>query len=243
MIDEILAIEKLGKSFGSKEVLKNINLKIIRGEIFALIGPSGAGKTTLLRIMNYLDAPSSGRLTFYGNEYTGGRKEHIMSRMSLLFQKPAIFNSSVFNNVAYGLTVRRVEKQTIRKKVREVLSLVGLAGMEKQNALILSGGEAQRMAFARAIVYEPDIILLDEPTSNLDPANAAKIEDLIKQIQSRLGTTIILATHNIHQVRRLAKRVGILIDGELIEINSTEQIFTQPEDARSRAFINGDYIF
>jgi tungstate transport system ATP-binding protein len=242
-MEDLFRIENLGKYFGNKEVLKNIHLTIYRGEIFAFIGPSGVGKTTLLRIFNFLEMPTSGRLIFDGNEYAIHQKNSIRRRMSMLFQRPGVFNTSVFNNVAYGLIIRGVDKKTIGKKVTDALNLVGLSGYEKQKASTLSGGEAQRMAFARAIVYQPDILLLDEPTANLDPAHVAKIEDIIKQIRSELGTTIIMASHNINQVRRIADRVGILLNQELIEVNTKEQIFTHPNDTRSSAFINGDFIY
>jgi len=242
-LEEIFRIENLTKFFGDKEVLKSIDLRIYRGEIFAFMGPSGVGKTTLLRILNFLDTPTHGKLIFNGNEYSIHKKNNIMARMSMLFQKPALFNTSVFNNVGYGLSIRGEDKKKIEKKVIDALNLVGLADYEKQKALTLSGGEAQRMAFARAIVYEPDVLLLDEPTANLDPANVAKIEDIIKKIRKDLGTTIILASHNIYQVRRIADRVGILLNGELIEVNTKEQIFTHPDDSRSYAFINGEFIY
>jgi len=242
-LEELFGIENLSKSFGSKEVLKNINLKINRGEIFAFIGPSGVGKTTMLRLMNLLEMPTTGKLIFFGNDNAILQKNNVMRRMSMLFQMPAIFNTSVFNNVAYGMVIRGVDKKTIEKKAIDALALVGLAGYEKQKALTLSGGESQRMAFARAIVFKPDVLLLDEPTANLDPANVAKIEDIIKKIRSELGTTIIMASHNIYQVRRIADRVGILLNGELIEVNSKEKMFTHPNDVRSYAFINGEFIY
>ncbi len=207
------------------------------------MGPSGVGKTTLLRIINFLETPTSGRLLFNGSEYTISQKYSVMRRMSLLFQTPAIFNTSVFENVAYGLKFRGVDKKTIEEKVTRALHIVGLEGMERQKARTLSGGEAQRMAFARAMVYEPDVLLLDEPTANLDPANVAKIEAIIKRIISERGTTIVIATHNIPQVRRMADRVGMLLNGELIEVNSKEGIFTSPKDARSWAFIRGEMIY
>jgi len=241
-LEELYRIENLSKSFGIKKVLQNINLKIFRGEIFAFMGPSGVGKTTMLRLLNLLEMPTTGKLIF-NNDNAIMQKNNVMRRMSMLFQRPAIFNTSVFNNVAYGLAIRGVDKKTIEKKVIDALALVGLAGCEKQKALTLSGGEAQRMAFARAIVFKPDFLLLDEPTANLDPANVAKIEDIIRKIRSELGTTIIMASHNIYQVRRLADRVGILLNGELIEVNTKEQIFTHPNDARSYAFINGEFIY
>lgn len=242
-MEEIFRIENLGKSFGNKEILKDIHLNIYRGEIFALMGPSGAGKTTLLRILDFLETPTSGRLGFNGNDHAFCQKTCARSRMSMLFQNPGIFNTTVFNNVAYGLKIRGVNKQMIEKKVIEALELVGLSEDKEQKALTLSGGESQRMAFARAIVFKPDVLLLDEPTANLDPANVAKIEDIIKRIRSELGTTIIMASHNIYQVRRIADRVGILLNGELIEVNTKEQIFSCPKDVRSRAFVNGEFIY
>lgn len=258
-MQELFRIEKLCMAFGEKEVLRNINLTIRRGEIFALIGPSGAGKTTLLRILNFFENPTSGDLFFEGMQLNGKHDEKktpystpylntgiagtVRRKMSLLFQTPVVFNVSVFDNVAYGLKVRGIDKDTIEKKVSSALNIVGLLGMEKQKARTLSGGEAQRMAFARAIVYDPEILFLDEPTTNLDPANVAKIEELIKRIRSDHGTTIVIATHNIPQVRRIADRVGILLNGELIEVNSIEGIFTSPHDERSAAFLKGEMVY
>lgn len=239
-MEELIRVENLQKVFGEKEVLRNIDLKILKGEIFAFIGPSGAGKTTLLRLLNLFEKPEKGNIRFKG---MNSDIINIRRRMSLLFQTPAIFNNSVFENVAYGLKVRGIDKKIIEKKVGDALNIVGLPGIEKQNARTLSGGEAQRMAFARAIVYDPQVLLLDEPTANLDPANVMKIEEIIFRIRNERGTTIVLATHNIPQVRRIADRVGILLNGELIEVNSKEGIFSKPKDARSEAFINGEMIY
>ncbi len=243
MPEELFRIENVCMAFGKKEVLKNINLGIKRGEIFAMIGPSGAGKTTLLRILNLFEKPLCGTLIFNGISLDSGKTGSLRRRMSLLFQTPSVFNGSVFDNVAYGLKVRGFDKKAIEKKVEEALNTVGLPGMGKEKARMLSGGEAQRMAFARAIVYDPEILLLDEPTSNLDPANVANIEEIIKRIRDERGTTILIATHNIPQVRRIADRVGVLLNGELIEVNSKEGIFTAPKDERSAAFIRGEMIY
>ncbi len=243
-MQELIRAEKLCMKFGEKEVLRNIDLTIRRGEIFALIGPSGAGKTTFLRILNLFEKPTGGDLVFEGmrEETPYLNTGNVRRKMSLLFQTPAVFNTSVFENVAYGLKVRGIDRRTIEERVGDALNIVGLEGKGKQKARTLSGGEAQRMAFARAVVYEPEILLLDEPTTNLDPANVAKIEEVIKRIHER-GTTIVIATHNIPQVKRIAERVGVLLDGELIEVNSKEGIFTAPKDARSASFINGEIIY
>src|SRR3989304_3517413 len=202
---ELIRIENVSKSFGNKEVLKNINLSINKGEIFALMGPSGVGKTTLLRIINLLEKPSEGRLIYNGIHLNGTTLcENARRSMSMLFQTPVVFKGSVFDNVAYGLQLRNVDKKIIQMKVMDALRLVGLEGSENQKARTLSGGEAQRMAFARAIVYDPLLLILDEPTTNLDPANVAKIEEIIRRICNERGTTIVIATHNIPQVKRIA---------------------------------------
>lgn len=238
---ELFRIEKLCIKFGEKEVLKSISLTVNRGEVFCLIGPSGAGKTTLLRILNLFEKPTSGELVFEGMPLCD--KNNMRRRMSMLFQTPAVFNRTVFDNVAFGLKVRGMGKRKIEEKVSMALNIVGLEGKERRRARTLSGGEAQRMAFARAIVYDPEVLLLDEPTANLDPANVAKVEDIIRRIRDELGTTIVIATHNIPQVWRVADRVGILLNGVLIEVNSVEGIFNAPEDKRSEAFLKGEMIY
>ncbi len=243
MARELIGIKTICKSFGSREVLKNVTLTINRGEIFALLGPSGAGKTTLLRILDFFEKPESGAVVFDGMQLNFHDGNKVRRKMSMLFQTPAVFNATVFDNVAYGLKVRGIDKMIIEKKVGDALNIVGLSGMEKQRARTLSGGEAQRMAFARAIVYEPEILLLDEPTANLDPANVSKIEEIIGRIRNDLGTTIVIATHNIPQVKRIADRAGILLNSELIEVNSIEGIFTKPQDERSVAFLKGEMVY
>jgi tungstate transport system ATP-binding protein len=245
-MDTLLNITNLDMKIDNIEVLKNIDLDIHRGEIFALMGPSGAGKTTLLRILNLLERPCNGTITLDGITINGtnhSKRHSARHRISMVFQTPVLFNDSVYNNIAYSLKVRNMDKLTIERKVQDSLRLVGLDNYGQRKAKTLSGGEQQRIAFARAVVFEPDLLLLDEPTANLDPANVAKIEEIIRTINKELNTTIIIATHNMNQVKRLADRVGMLLNGELIEVNSKDVMFNEPSDERSRDFINGKMIY
>lgn len=233
-------------SIEENQVLRDINLCVKKGEIFSIMGPSGAGKTTLLRILNLLEKPTKGTITMDGillNRKDSIKKTNVRHRISMVFQTPSMFNDTVFNNIAYSLRVRKMDRRSIDFKVRQSLHLVGLENYEKRKASTLSGGEQQRLAFARAVVFQPDLLLLDEPTANLDPANVAKIEEIIRTINSELNTTMIIATHHLNQVRRLSDRVGMLLNGELIETDSKDIIFSNPADERTRAFIVGEMIY
>ncbi|MDW7777243.1 MAG: ATP-binding cassette domain-containing protein [Methanosarcinales archaeon] len=241
----LLEITGLRKTFGEKQVLRDINLEVERGEIFAMMGPSGTGKTTLLRILDLLEKPDTGHIKLDGMVINGGQNNNrtaARQRISMVFQSPALFNDTVYNNVAYSLKVRGMDKHTIEHKVSQSLALVGLEGYGNRKAKTLSGGEEQRIAFARAVVFGPDLLLLDEPTANLDPANVAKIEEVIRTINRELDTTIIIATHHMNQVRRLADRVGMLLEGELIESGRVEDVFAGAADDRTRAFIEGEMV-
>ncbi|WEU40898.1 MAG: ATP-binding cassette domain-containing protein [Candidatus Odinarchaeum yellowstonii] len=241
----ILEVKDLTKIYEGKTVLKNINLKIHRGDIYILIGPSGAGKTTLLRIIDLLEKPSSGEVIFNGvkiSDISKRQETNIRRRIAFLHQKTTLFNMSVFENIAYGLSLRGLPSNIIKNKVKETLIKLGLNHLEKQNATLLSGGEAQRTALARCMVLEPELLLLDEPTANLDPPNVTLIESLIKEMNSENGTTIILATHNMAQAKRLGGRVGVILNGEIIEEGEGERLFNKPSSERVKAFINGDFI-
>ncbi|MBI3930565.1 MAG: ATP-binding cassette domain-containing protein [Chloroflexi bacterium] len=227
-----------------RDILKNVSLKVDRGEVFALIGPTGAGKTTLLRLIDLLDLPTSGKIYFDGSDVfeSGKRKLEARRRMAFVLQKPVVFNMSVYDNIAYGLKLRRVDKGSIRQKVGRILEMVGLSTYQNRNARTLSGGEVQRVAIARAIVSEPDVLLLDEPTANLDPVSTAKIEQLITDIIRRDDTTIIMATHDMSQGQRLADRVGVLLDGEIRQTGGFQDIFTAPGSREVADFVGVENI-
>lgn len=239
----MILIKNLSLSIGGKHILRNLNLEVRDGEIMALVGPSGAGKTTLLRIINMLDGQYEGKVIINGAVAGTSDNMGLRRSMAMVFQKPVVFSMSVYDNVAYGLRLRSVPKAEIDQSVKDVLTLLDMAGREREYARHLSGGEAQRIAFARAYVLKPKLLLLDEPTANLDRNNVAIIEKAIKNVNERYGTTVVLVTHSLHQARRLAGRIAFMMDGELIEIGDAHEVFEKPSDARTKAFMSGDMIF
>jgi len=222
-----LEVRDLGKSIGMAEILKGIDLSVERGEILGLIGPTGSGKTTLLRLVNLLDEPSSGSILFDGAEVSGRPERELLAarrKMAMVFQKPVMFKASVQENVSYGLRMRgREDAKGIGKRVKEALAAVGLSGYEARDANTLSGGEMQRIALARALVLQPELLLLDEPTANLDPRSAASIDCLLHSLAGG-RTAVILATHNMQQCRSLAARVAVLQKGRLAAQGPAEEI-------------------
>jgi tungstate transport system ATP-binding protein len=226
----MIRIEAVTKKSGDSEILKTIDLTIKKGEIFTLIGPSGSGKTTLLRLINLLDTPTTGKMVFDGTDTSENEKVRlsVRRRMGMVFQKPAMLNTTVAENVAFGLKFRSLENSQIEKRVRAALDMVGLPDFSSRRAITLSGGEMQRVSIARAMVTEPEVLLLDEPTANLDPVSSEIIEDLILRINRELHTTIILSTHDMIQGQRLADRMGVLMDGRMAQVGTTNDIFYQP---------------
>jgi len=241
---EILRVEKLTKKY-EKEVLHVEKLSFEKGKIYGLIGPSGAGKSTFLRLINFLESPTTGRIFFKGKEVFGnGRLDLSTQRgMTMVFQKPVLFKTSVRENVAYGLKARGFPKEEIREKVELLLKKVGLEAFAGRHAGSLSGGEAQRIALARAVAFDPGVLLLDEPTANLDPNNIEMFEDLILNLNKEKEMTVIMVTHNIFQAKRIANEVLFFYEGHLVEKGPASQIFSSPEDPRTRAFIEGRMVY
>jgi len=213
------------KAYGNKIVLDAINLKIHEGEILALLGPNGSGKTTILKILAFIENPSSGEVTFQGEEINFKNTEKVRLQSTLVFQKTTVFGTSVYNNIAYGLKLRKVRKETREKEVKKALKLVKLEGFEKRNARKLSGGEQQRVAIARALVLKTKLLLLDEPTANLDPKNAGILEEVIDTVNRENKTTIVMATHNMFQAKKLPHRIALMDEGKITEVGTPEEIF------------------
>ena len=234
----------LCQRYGERDILKNINLSVDKGEVFTLIGPTGAGKTTLLRLIDLIDVPTSGKIYFDGVDTAESARVRLemRRRMAFVLQKPVVFNMSVYDNIAYGLKWRGVGKSRLREKVNSVLEVVGLSADKNRNARILSGGEAQRVAIGRAIAIEPEVLLLDEPTANLDPISASRIEELITSIIRHYATTIVMATHDMSQGQRLADRIGVLMNGELLQTGISRDVFTSPGNREVAEFVGVENI-
>ncbi len=163
--------------------------------------------------------------------------------MTLVFQKPLLFSTTVRENIAYGLRTRCFSREEIKQRVAVILEQTGLSHLRERHAGTLSGGEAQRVALARAVAFKPKLLLLDEPTANLDPANVELMEKMILQLKQSMEVTIIMVTHNIFQARRLTDEVVFLYDGRVVETGETSKIFKTPRDERTQAFIEGRMVY
>ncbi|MFO8009330.1 MAG: ABC transporter ATP-binding protein [Dehalococcoidia bacterium] len=235
----LLELKDVRQRFYSGYSLKAVNLAVDRGEVFALIGPTGAGKTTLIRIIDLLDPPESGVIFFDGIDVTRSSSERLKARrrMAYVQQRPTVFDMSVYDNIARGLKWRHVKRQIIREKVNHALELVGLSEYHKREARTLSGGETQRVAIARALVTDPELLLLDEPTANLDPVTSEKIEEVLERIIHIERTTVIMSTHDRSQAQRLSSRMGVIIDGELLQVGTPAEVFRSPNRKRVADFV------
>ncbi len=227
--------------YNGRTILNIPHLAIKQGEILAVVGPSGAGKSSLLRLLNFLEMPATGEILFAGAGVNGRIPLDIRRRVTTVFQTPGLLNRSVAANIRYGL---RLRGQSLgAAELDQLLARLGLTGLEKHRPGQLSAGEAQRVALARALVIQPEVLLLDEPTANLDPYNVGLIEQIVRQENEAKGITAVLITHNIFQARRLAHRTALLLSGQLVEVGETEQFFTTPQQEKTAAFLRGELVY
>jgi len=238
----VVRLSRVAKRHGEGFALWIEGLEVFRGEVFCLLGPTGAGKSTLLRILAGLARAESGSVEFDGVvQEGGGWPLELERRITLVFQRPLLLSGTVRSNVEYGLRLRRMPDRSAR--VVYWLRRLGLDRISAQAAHTLSGGQTQLVALARALAIEPDLLLLDEPTANLDPAHVALVEQVVREENDRRGTTVVWATHNLFQARRVATRVGLMLDGQLIEVAEREQFFRSPADPRTADFVQGKMIY
>ncbi len=241
----LFELRKIEKRFGKRTVLSIPELELFSDRIYAVVGPNGAGKTTLLKILNLILLPDSGRIKFLGVDAGSSEKTRLAlaRQMCMVFQRAYMFRTSVFDNVTYGLRLRKIAGSELKKRAMEALEFVGMRDFVRYPAHRLSSGEAQRVALARALALRPRVLLLDEPTANLDPSSVQAIEGIIKRCWEEYGSTVIMVTHNLFQARRVAQEVMFLYDGNLIEHQDVNGFFSSPKDPRTVRFLNGTLVY
>ena len=231
-----LSIKNLNKSFGDRQILKNINLDINKGEFLCLLGPSGCGKTTLLRIIAGLEDLDEGAVFLSGDNITSLLPDK--RDFGIVFQSYALFpNMTAYKNITFALKKKKLSKKEIENKAFEVLDIVGLRNEAHKYPRELSGGQQQRIAIARAIALEPKFLLLDEPMSALDAKVRSKLRDDIKKLQKRLNITTIMVTHDQEEAITMADRIAVLNEGQIMQIGSPQEIYQKPANLFTAQFI------
>ncbi len=246
-MENILEIKNLFVYYGEKEILKNINMSIKKNKIVSIIGPSGCGKSTFLKTINHMindeeDSKVEGTIFFNGNNSADIDKEKLRKEIGIVFQTPSPFPFSIYKNMTYApIYYRTRNKEELDILVKNKLEEVGLYDEVKndikKSALKLSGGQQQRLCIARSLSVNPEILLLDEPCSALDIQNTMKIEKLLLKLAKRY--TIVIVTHNLFQAKRISDYTGFFLNGQLIEFDTTEKIFNNPTDERTKKYISG----
>lgn len=241
MIDRLEALD-IKKRFHSRFEL-SCSLEIESGPLYTIVGPNGSGKSTLLKVLSFIEQSDSGKIIYYDDGapiLNPFDRTEIRRKAVLVPTRAALYNESVFSNAAYGLRLRGFGRDEIRKHVMEALKAVRLAERENSNALELSSGEAQRLAIARALAIDPDILMLDEPTASLDPDNTKIVEEIVTNRRNNSGRINIIVTHSLQQARALSDFIIFMYKGEIIEISEKESFFTRPSTDLTRSFISGE---
>jgi tungstate transport system ATP-binding protein len=230
-----IVLENAAVVVGSLTILDNIALTLAAGSPTVLVGPNGGGKTTLLRLAMGLIAPSRGRVTW------GGRIDAASTRRAIVFQRPVMLRRSADGNIHYALSAAGVARNERAARAAELLGLVGLSELGGRPARKLSGGEQQRLALARALAKEPQVLFLDEPTASLDPAASKAVEDVIRTVTLR-GIKVVMATHDLGSARRLAGDVVLLHRGRIVETADATTFFAHPATREARSFVAGELL-
>lgn len=241
MEKKIIELKNISTNFEDQQVLKGIDLNIYENEFLTLLGPSGCGKTTLLRIIGGFEEPSNGQLIFDGKDIS--KVPPYKREVNTVFQKYALFPFlNVADNIAFGLNLKKMDKDVIEKKVSRMLELVGLKGFEKRDVTLLSGGQQQRVAIARALVNEPKVLLLDEPLGALDAKLRKDMQTELKKIQKEVGITFIFVTHDQEEALSMSDTIVVLNDGVIQQIGTPMDIYNEPQNRFVAEFIGESNI-
>ena len=241
MENYVIELKNVTKSFGDNVILKNFDFKVKKDEFLTILGPSGCGKTTILRLIGGFEEADEGKILFNGEDITN--KEPYERKINTVFQKYALFpHMNVYDNIAFGLNIKKMDKNLIKEKVREVLKLVNLVGFENREIESLSGGQQQRIAIARALVNEPEVLLLDEPLGALDLKLRQAMQIELKRIQKSVGITFIYVTHDQEEALSMSDTVVVLNDGEIQQMDSPLNIYNEPKNAFVADFIGESNI-
>ncbi|MGZ5362220.1 MAG: phosphate ABC transporter ATP-binding protein PstB [Solirubrobacterales bacterium] len=254
--EKVFELEQVSVAYGGKAAVKDVSMDINRNEITALIGPSGCGKSTLIRCLNRMNdlVPSAtvdGRVLYHGQDLYGPQVDpvEVRKRIGMVFQKPNPFPKSIFDNIAFGPRVLGLDnvEERVERALRDAALWDEVKDRMDSNAYGMSGGQQQRLCIARCIAVDPDVILMDEPCSALDPISTGKIEDLMMELKDEFS--IVIVTHNMQQAARVSDRTAFLIVelsatenhrwGELVEYDNTNKIFTNPSDSRTEDYVTG----
>ncbi len=250
--ERVMDVDRWTVSYGDKQVLNGVSFPVWRSEVLALIGPSGCGKTTLLRSLNRLlelapTARHEGAIRLDGEDVYGGMDANLLRRrVGMVFQQPNPFPMSIFENVAFALreqASRRPRRSALEASVEDALRRAGLWDEVRdalgRSALSLSGGQQQRLCIARSLAARPEVVLMDEPCSALDPRSTARIEELIRGLRG--DVTVVIVTHNMQQARRVSDRTGFFLNGDLVEHGPTEHLFAHPQRQETRDYVAGAF--
>ena len=238
---KLIQLKNLTKNFDDQQVLKGIDLNIYENEFLTLLGPSGCGKTTTLRIIAGFEEPNEGEVLFDGIDIS--KVPPYKREINTVFQKYALFpHLNVYDNVAFGLTVKKMDKSVIKEKVRRMLKLVGLADFENRDVTLLSGGQQQRVAIARALVNEPKVLLLDEPLGALDAKMRKEMQAELQKIQKEVGITFVYVTHDQEEALTMSDTVVVMNNGEIQQIGTPVDIYNEPENRFVADFIGESNI-
>jgi tungstate transport system ATP-binding protein len=243
---DAMSLVGVTKTYNDVTAVRDVSLSVARGEVLGILGPSGAGKSTMLRLMDLLESPTEGSVYINQRKMVAESNAAVAERrrMGMILQKPVVLNRSVTNNLAYALMIRGADREAIQGRIEQELRRFGLYERRNKNARTLSGGEMQRLCFARAMLHEPQMLLLDEFAANLDPANVAMLEDSIRRFTSEdRQRSVVLVTHNMFQARRMCDRIAFMWNGELIEVAYKADFFERPSDERTAAFVRGDLVY